>query len=106
GRRGVVKKLTLLAAAALAAATAVLAATGVAGARPAAPDKTLTIGISHYAGVIPFYRAMETGFEAGAKKYGMKVITTDSVFDPSKQVSNIESLISRHVDAIVASPGD
>src|SRR5438270_6832486 len=100
------RKLMLVAAAALAAVTAVLAATGVAGARTAAPEKTLTIGISHYAGVIPFYRAMETGFEAGAKRYGMKVITTDSMFDPSKQVSNIESLISRHVDAIVASPGD
>ena len=81
------RKLTLVAAAALAAVTAVLAATGVAGARPAAPQKTLTIGISHYAGVIPFYRAMETGFEAGARKYGMKVITTDSMFDPSKQVA-------------------
>jgi len=100
------RKLTLAAAAALAAVTAVLVATGVAGAKPAAPEKTFTVGISHYAAVIPFYRAMEAGFEAGARKYGMKVVTTDSGFDPSKQVANIESLIARHVDAIVASPGD
>ena len=101
-----IKKLTVLAAAALAATVAVLLTTGGAGAAPATPKKTFTIGISHYALVIPFYRSMEAGFEAGARKYGMKVITTDSGFDPSKQVANIESLIARHVDAIVASPGD
>jgi len=99
------KKLTLILATLALAATAA-ALTGRAGAAPAGPKKTFTIGISHYALVIPFYRSMQAGFAAGAKKYGMKIVTTDSGFDPNKQVANIESLITRHVDVIVASPGD
>ena len=92
--------------AAVVAAGAVAAAVvGTSGA-PAAPQKTYTVGISHYALVIPFYRAMQAGFSAGAKKYGFKLVTTDSGFDPNKQVSNIQSLIARKVDAIVVSPGD
>jgi ribose transport system substrate-binding protein len=99
------KKLTVLAGAA-ALVTAAALGTGGAGAAPATPKKTFTIGISHYALVIPFYRSMQAGFEAGAKKYGFKLVTNDSGFDPNKQVSNIESLIAQHVDAIVVSPGD
>ncbi|HKP17000.1 MAG TPA: sugar ABC transporter substrate-binding protein [Gaiellaceae bacterium] len=91
--------------AAVAVLVAIALATSGAGAAPKAP-KTFTIGISHYALVIPFYRAMQTGFQAGAKRYGVKLVTTDSGFDPSKQVSNIQSLIARKVDAIVVSPGD
>lgn len=94
----------LVVAAALVAAAAL--GTAGAGAAPAAPKKTFTIGISHYALVIPFYRSMEAGFEAGAKRYGFKLVTNDSGFDPGKQVSNIETLIARDVDAIVVSPGD
>lgn len=99
------KKLTLLVAAAAVLAVAALGAAR-AGAAPATRQQTHTIGISHYALVIPFYRAMQAGFAAGAKKYGLKLITTDSGFDPNKQVSNIQSLIARKVDAIVVSPGD
>ena len=100
------KTLKLLAAAAALTLAAALGTTG-AGASPAAHNKkTFTIGISHYALVIPFYRAMQAGFVAGAKKYGMKVVATDSEFDPNKQVSNIQSLIARKVDALVVSPGD
>lgn len=83
-----------------------VAAVGSADATKEQPKKQITIGISHYALVIPFYRSMTAGFQAAAKKYHWKVVVTDSNFDPSKQASNIESLIARHVDAIVASPGD
>src|SRR5262249_36729257 len=56
--------------------------------------------------IIPFYRSMTAGFRAAAKRYGWKLVVTDSNFDASKQVSDNQSLIARHVDAIVASPGD
>ena len=49
---------------------------------------------------------MTAGFKAAAKKNHWKLVVTDSGFDPSKQVSDIESLIARKVDAIIASPGD
>ena len=90
----------------LALACATLAAASIAGASKQQPRKQITIGLSHYALVIPFYRSMTAGFQATARKYGWKVVVTDSNFDPSKQISNIESLIARHVDVIVASPGD
>lgn len=85
---------------------AMLAVTSLAGAGQQRPTKQITIGISHYALVIPFYRSMTAGFQASAKKYGWKVVVTDSNFDPNKQISNIESLIARKVDVIIASPGD
>jgi ABC-type sugar transport system substrate-binding protein len=84
----------------------ILAAATVAGASKQQHRKQITIGLAHYALVIPFYRSMTAGFQASAKKYGWKVVVTDSNFDPSKQTANIESLIAQHVDAIVASPGD
>lgn len=89
--------------AAVAAAGVVAGATGAATDRP---QKQFTIGISHYALVIPFYRSMTAGFRAAAKKYNWKLVVTDSNFDPNKQVSDIQSLIARHVDVIIASPGD
>jgi ribose transport system substrate-binding protein len=93
----------------VATAIVVLAGSALAGSAGAAkqqPNAKLTIGISHYALIIPFYRSMTAGFQAAAKKYGWNVVVTDSNFDPSKQIANIESLIARHVDAIVVSPGD
>lgn len=89
-----------------AAAILAFAVVGSAGATKTQAQKQITIGISHYALIIPFYRSMTAGFRAAARKYGWKVVVTDSNFDPSKQVANIESLIARRVDAIVASPGD
>ena len=91
---------------AIAALAIVVTAVATAGAGTTRPQKQLTIGISHYAGVIPFYRSMTAGFKAAAKKNHWKLVVTDSGFDPSKQVSDIESLIARKVDAIIASPGD
>lgn len=66
----------------------------------------LKIGFSNYAAVIPFYQSMIAGIEDGAKKYGWSVEVTDSKFEPNKQVSDIQSLITKGVDLLVVSPGD
>jgi ribose transport system substrate-binding protein len=92
--------------AAAAAACGAVALVGSAGATKERPKAKFTIGISHYALIIPFYRSMTAGFRSAAKTYGWNVVVSDSNFDPSKQIANIESLIARHVDAIVVSPGD
>jgi ABC-type sugar transport system substrate-binding protein len=92
--------------AALVAALGAVTLVGAAGATKEQPEAKLTIGISHYALVIPFYRSMTAGFRAAAKTYGWNVVVTDSNFQPSKQIADIESLIARHVNAIVVSPGD
>jgi ribose transport system substrate-binding protein len=69
-------------------------------------DGKLTIGFSNYAGIIPFYQAMTAGVEEQAQKYGWSVDVTDSKFDPNKQVSDIQSLLTRGADVLVVSPGD
>jgi ABC-type sugar transport system substrate-binding protein len=66
----------------------------------------LKIGFSNYAAVIPLYQSMIAGIEDGAKKYGWSVEVTDSKFEPNKQVSDIQSLITKGVDLLIVSPGD
>jgi ABC-type sugar transport system substrate-binding protein len=95
--------LAALGAATLAAAALLAASVG---SSPAAERKTYTVAFSNYAAVIPFYRSMIAGAKAGAKKYGIDLQVTDSGFDPSKQVSQIQDDITKHVDLIIASPGD
>lgn len=66
----------------------------------------LTIGFSNYASVIPFYQSMIAGVKDAAEKYGWTVEVTDSGFDPSKQLADVQSLITREVDVLIISPGD
>lgn len=69
-------------------------------------EGSLKVGFSNYAAVIPFYQAMIAGVEEGAQKYGWNVEVTDSKFDPNRQLSDIQSLITRGVDLLIVSPGD
>jgi ribose transport system substrate-binding protein len=69
-------------------------------------EGSLKIGFSNYAAVIPFYQSMIAGIEAGAKENGWSVEVTDSKFDPNKQVSDIQSLITKGVELLIVSPGD
>lgn len=100
------KQLWILVALVAVGTIALVSASAGAAGRSSPQKKPIVIGISNYAGVIPFYRAMTAGFQDAAKKYGWNIVVTDSNFDPNKQISNIESLITKHVDAIIASPGD
>jgi ribose transport system substrate-binding protein len=49
---------------------------------------------------------MIAGAQAEAKKYGYSIDVTDSNFDPAKQTSQIEDMITKKVNFILASPGD
>lgn len=69
-------------------------------------SKQIVVGFSNYALAIPYYRAMRAGVLDAAAKYGWKVVVTDSNFDPAKQVSQVQDLITQHVDLIICSPGD
>lgn len=66
----------------------------------------LTIGLSNFSAFLPFEGASKAGVEEQAAKYGWKVVETDSGFDPSKQVSDVQSLITRGVDVLIVSPVD
>jgi len=67
-------------------------------------QKRFVIG---YAGAIlsnPSVKANEDGVKAQAAKYGMEVVSTDANFNASKQISDIDTLIQRGVDAILMVP--
>lgn len=102
-------RMRLVAVALVATIAAALSAVGVTiagGTKTSTPQKSIRIGFSHYAAVIPFYRSMIAGARAEAKKFGYTVQVTDSGFDPAKQTSQIQDMITKKVDFILASPGD
>lgn len=54
----------------------------------------------------PFFVTMKEGAENKAKKLGYTLIVLDSQNDPSKELSNVEDMIVRGVDAILINPTD
>ncbi|NOH31975.1 ribose ABC transporter substrate-binding protein RbsB [Vibrio chagasii] len=54
----------------------------------------------------PFFVTMKDGAEAKAEELGYKLIVLDSQNDPSKELSNIEDLTIRGVEAILINPTD
>jgi ribose transport system substrate-binding protein len=69
-----------------------------------AKQKTYTLGFSTPIGANPALAAWRDVVKLQAKSYGMKVIVTDANFDPNKQLSDFNSLVSRKVSAILISP--
>jgi len=67
---------------------------------------TKTIGVSIQDLEAQFYQQMETGMQSQAAKYGYKIVFVDANRDSSKQQSQVEDFISKHVDAIVLTPYD
>ncbi len=53
-----------------------------------------------------FYRDLEEGLEAEARKSGFTTVVTSADFDLGKQASQIEDFVARGVDAIVVCPVD
>jgi len=74
---------------------------------PAAPaQKTYTVGVSLSGLAHPFFVDMKNGMEAKAKTLGITLIVTDAQDNNGKQLSDIEDMISKKVDAIVVNPTD
>lgn len=69
------------------------AATGEGGDKP-------TIGFVNIS-MDTYGTCLQRGMEAGAEKSGAKLLTANSNLDPAKELSNVEDMISRGVDAIV-----
>lgn len=62
--------------------------------------KKIVIGYSDPAAANPTQQAVARGQQEASKELGWELIHEDANLSPSKQVSDIESLISRHVDGI------
>ena len=88
-------------------ALAVLAGvfTGVAPAHKQQQRKTFTIGWVPPT-VAPFEAAMRSGIQKQAKALGMDVIVAGGQFDPNVQITAVDSLVQRKVDAILIWPLD
>ena len=54
----------------------------------------------------PFFVSLREGAEQEAASLGMEIIVLDSQDDPSKEMSNVEDLITKGVDVILINPTD
>lgn len=75
-------------------------------------DKTAGGGDSYKIGFVistqtnPFFVTLKEGAESKAKELGVELIVLDSQDDPTKEMSNIEDLITKKVDLILVNPTD
>jgi inositol transport system substrate-binding protein len=89
-------------------ATGSLAVAGLAAGRSAfAANKPLVIATSLPSLAFPWYVHMNQGFQSEAKKLGdITLISLDGQNSASKQTADIESAITKKVDAILIAPSD
>ena len=69
-----------------------------------AADQTLAMVVSTLNN--PFFVTMKEGAEAKAKELGYELVVLDSQNDPAKELSNVEDLTVRKVNAILINPTD
>jgi ribose transport system substrate-binding protein len=69
-----------------------------------AADHTLAMVVSTLNN--PFFVTMKEGAEAKAKELGYELVVLDSQNDPAKELSNMEDLTVRKVNAILINPTD
>jgi len=87
---------------ALAALVAVLT---VAACGPAAPKRPL-IGVTLLTETHAFYKELEAGLKEEAAAKGFDLVIVACEMDPTKQASQLEDFVARHVSAILAAPCD
>ncbi|MEA4853031.1 MAG: ABC transporter substrate-binding protein [Christensenella sp.] len=68
-------------------------------------DGPYTIGFSDIQVVNTWRAQMHNELDAAAEEYGVTLYTTDAGGDTSKQVSDIQDLIARGIDALLVAPG-
>ncbi len=64
------------------------------------------VGVSLLTRTHQFYQELEENLVTEAKRYGMEVLIESAEFDPNKQVDQIDTFVTRGVDAIVVCPCD
>lgn len=69
-------------------------------------DGDYTIGFVISTQTNPFFVSLKDGAEKKAKELGVELIVLDSQDDASKEISNMEDLITRDVDLILVNPTD
>jgi ribose transport system substrate-binding protein len=72
----------------------------------AAKENDYTIGIDLSDPEDPLFVQMKQGMEAEAKKLGVKTTYTYSLYDPGKQLDNVQNLLTKNADGLLISPAD
>jgi rhamnose transport system substrate-binding protein len=99
------RNLVALALTALAATTTI--AVALPGSSSGAPKKTYKIAFVPKLIGIPYFNAMQKGGQQAGKALGVNFIYQGpTTADSAKQIETIDSLITRHVDAIAVAPDD
>ncbi|MEU8205760.1 sugar ABC transporter substrate-binding protein [Streptosporangium sp. NPDC049046] len=65
-----------------------------------APEKQLTIGFVN-GNTIEFHTCLQKSMQARAKSAGVDLLIAQSAMDPAKELSNIDDMIAKRVDAII-----
>ncbi|NLV76453.1 MAG: ribose ABC transporter substrate-binding protein RbsB [Tissierellia bacterium] len=65
-----------------------------------------TIGFVVSTQTNPFFVTLKQGAEDKAEELGVELIVLDSQDDPSKELANMEDLITKNVDLIIVNPTD
>ena len=99
-----------LAASLAAGATAAVVLAGCGSSTQEAPaasgEKDFVLGVSEVSTEIPFLRTLDSSISEKAEELGMETVILNGQADIAKQLSNIRTLISQDVDAILVICGD
>lgn len=71
-----------------------------------AGEGAYTIGFVISTQTNPFFVSLKQGAEEKAKELGVEIVVLDSQDDPSKEMANMEDLITKGVDLILVNPTD
>lgn len=90
----------------LAAAVAALSVGGLAVGSASAKDKQIVIGYSSKTLDAPYFAAQAEAAKDAAAKMGCKFISTDAQNSMTKQISDIEDMLSQKIDVLLLNPKD
>ncbi len=90
----------------IAVAFLALISPALAGGLQAANKENKRIGVALLTREHEFYRELEAGLTAEAKKYNYKLSIFYGEFDHGKQAAQVDELIARRVDALILAPCD
>lgn len=69
--------------------------------RPFKAEKQWLIGVSNPNLQFPYAAALEKAIQNRAQAIGVKLIETDAALDTNKELSNVENMLSQHIDALL-----
>ena len=69
-------------------------------------EEAITVGVAYASLDLQFFQFYQKGIQEAAEDAGVELVEMDSFYDAEKQVSNIETLITQDVDAMIVQPVD